>query len=121
MSQGASFPCRGRFIFTDRTEASAAKVTVMVKGQNHETEPKKFAVLTSAQPASLGHDPIQANLSPADDRVLLNDWLPPQVGVVPKIRIGRRWINVLWALPLGFVLAVIGVAVAQGLRELPAV
>jgi sulfoxide reductase catalytic subunit YedY len=67
------------------------------------------------------HDPIEANLSPADDRVLLNNWLPPQVGVVPKIRIGRRWINVLWALPLGFVLAVISVAVAQALRELPAV
>jgi hypothetical protein len=41
--------------------------------------------------------------------------------VVPKIRIGRRWINVLWALPIGFVLAVIGVALAQGLRELPVV
>ena len=41
--------------------------------------------------------------------------------MVPKIRIGRRWFNVLWALPLGFVLAVIGVAVAQALRELPAV
>ena len=67
------------------------------------------------------HDPIELNLSPADDRVLLNDWLPPQVGVVPKIRIGRRWINVLWTLPLGFVLAVMGVAVAQALRELPAV
>lgn len=50
----------------------------------------------------------------------MNDWLPPQVGVVPKIRIGRRWINVLLALPLGFVLLVIGVAVAQALRESPA-
>ena len=41
--------------------------------------------------------------------------------MVPKIRIGRRWINVLWALPLGFVLIVIGVALAQALRELPSV
>jgi sulfoxide reductase catalytic subunit YedY len=77
--------------------------------------------MTSTHPIPLMHDPIEANLSPADDRVLLNNWLPPQVGVVPKIRIGRRWINVLWALPLGFVLAVISVAVAQALRELPAV
>src|SRR5664279_6121394 len=67
------------------------------------------------------HDPIAASLSPADDRILLNDWLPPKVGVVPKIRIGQRWINVLWALPLGFLLIVIGVAVAQALRELTAV
>src|ERR1700686_2126661 len=77
--------------------------------------------MTNTRPVPLTHDPIEANLSPADDRVLLNNWLPPQVGVVPKIRIGRRWINVLGVLPLGFVLAVIGVAVAQALRELPAV
>jgi methionine sulfoxide reductase catalytic subunit len=77
--------------------------------------------MLSAQPIPPTHDSIQASLSPADDRVLLNDWLPPQIGVVPKIRIGRRWVNVLWILPIGFVLAVIGVAVAQALRELPAV
>lgn len=67
------------------------------------------------------HDPIKADLSPADDRVLLSDWMPPQVGVIPKIRIGQQWINVLWALPISFLLLVIGVAVAQALRELPAV
>ena len=77
--------------------------------------------MLSAQPIPPTHDSIQASLSPADDRVLLNDWLPPQIGVVPKIRIGRRWVNVLWILPIGFVLAVIGVAVSQALRELPAV
>ena len=77
--------------------------------------------MTSTHPAPLTHDPIEASLSPADDRVLLNNWLPPRVGVVPKIRIGQRWINVLWSLPVGFVLIVIGVAVAQALRELPVV
>lgn len=44
----------------------------------------------------------------------------PKAGVVPKIRIGTSWISVLWALPAGFVLVVLGVAVAQALRELPA-
>ena len=62
--------------------------------------------MTNTHLSPLTHDPIVASLSPADDRVLLNDWLPPKVGVVPKIRIGRYWINVLWLLPLGFVLAV---------------
>ena len=71
--------------------------------------------------SGLAHDPIETSLSSADDRVRLNHWLPPQAGVVPRIRIGQRWINVLWALPLIFVLLVIGVAVAQALRELPAV
>jgi DMSO/TMAO reductase YedYZ molybdopterin-dependent catalytic subunit/thiosulfate reductase cytochrome b subunit len=74
-----------------------------------------------ARDVSRSHDPLEGKLSPADDRVLLNDWLPPQAGVVPKIRIGQHWINVLWVLPISFVLAVIGVAIAQALRELPAV
>src|SRR5579864_3139269 len=70
---------------------------------------------------SCQHDRLAMNLSSADDRVRLNAWLPPQAGVIPKIRIGQRWINVLWLLPLIFVLLVIAVAVAQALRELPAV
>src|SRR6185312_7450278 len=67
------------------------------------------------------HDPLAMQLSAADDRVRLSKWLPPQTGVVPRIRIGHRWVNVLWALPLIFLLLVIGVAIAQALRELPAV
>ncbi len=46
------------------------------------------------------HDPLAAELSPADDRLLLNHWLPPQEGIVPRVRIGRRWVSVLWALPI---------------------
>src|SRR5665213_1965816 len=67
------------------------------------------------------HDPLALKLSLADDRVLLSKWLPPQAGVVPKIRIGNRWVNVLWALPLIFLALLLGVALAQALRELPAV
>jgi DMSO/TMAO reductase YedYZ molybdopterin-dependent catalytic subunit/thiosulfate reductase cytochrome b subunit len=67
------------------------------------------------------HDSLAASLSVADDRVRLNKWLPPQAGVTPKTRIGRRWINVLGLLPLVFVFLIIAVAVAQALREIPAV
>jgi DMSO/TMAO reductase YedYZ molybdopterin-dependent catalytic subunit/thiosulfate reductase cytochrome b subunit len=67
------------------------------------------------------HDPLAMKLSSADDRVRLSKWLPPQAGVVPKIRIGHRWVNVLWALPLIFLFLVMGVAVAQALREVPGV
>ena len=67
------------------------------------------------------HDPLAAKLSSADDRVLLTQWLPPQAGVVPKVRFGRHWVNVLWALPLIFVLLVIGVTVSQALRQIPGV
>ena len=31
----------------------------------------------------------------------LNHWMPPQDGIVPRIRIGKRWVNALWALPIG--------------------
>ena len=75
----------------------------------------------STDPVPPTHDPLAAKLSRADDRVRLSNWLPRQVGVVPRVRIGRRWINVLWALPVGFALIVVCVAVAQALREVPAV
>jgi methionine sulfoxide reductase catalytic subunit len=69
----------------------------------------------------LTNDPLAERLSAADDRVRLSHWLPPQAGVVPKVRIGQRWISTLWALPLVFVLLVAGVACSQALRQLPVV
>jgi DMSO/TMAO reductase YedYZ molybdopterin-dependent catalytic subunit/thiosulfate reductase cytochrome b subunit len=47
--------------------------------------------------------------------------MPPQPGIVPHIRIGRRWISVLWAIPLAVVLLILAIAVAQELRTFPAV
>ena len=70
---------------------------------------------------SAAFETLQAALTGADDRVRLSHWLPPQAGIVPRIRFGQRWFNVLWALPIAFVLLVIGVTVAQALRELPSV
>lgn len=75
--------------------------------------------MTNFREMSRPHDPLSSSLSSADDRVRLSHWLPPQAGVVPKIRIGRHWINVLWVLPVVFVLLVAGVATAQALRALP--
>jgi len=76
--------------------------------------------MTSFHEVSQLHDPLAMSLSAADDQVPPDESLPP-IGVAPRIRIGQRWVNLLWALPLIFVLLVIGVAVAQALRELPAV
>jgi thiosulfate reductase cytochrome b subunit len=70
---------------------------------------------------SLPHDPLAERLSAADDRIRLSHWLPPQEGVAPRIRLGERWINVLWALPVAFLLLLLGVVGAQLLRQLPAV
>ena len=53
------------------------------------------------------------------------DWaggVEKQYGVAPRIRIGRdKWFNLLWLIPIGLVLLIIGIAVAKGLREIPAV
>jgi len=66
-------------------------------------------------------EPLETALSGADDRLLLTHWLPPQEGIVPRVRFGRRWISVLWALPLGAAGLVVLIAIAQSLRELPGV
>ncbi len=67
------------------------------------------------------HDPLAAGLSAADDRIRLSTWLPPQEGVAPRIRLGKRWINVLWIIPIIVVLMILGIAIAQQLRTLPGV
>jgi methionine sulfoxide reductase catalytic subunit len=47
----------------------------------------------------------------------------PQIGgVAPRIRIGRsRWFNLLWLLPIGFVVLIVAVAIGKGLRNAPGV
>ncbi|MET4147389.1 molybdopterin-dependent oxidoreductase [Arthrobacter sp. UYCo732] len=46
----------------------------------------------------------------------------PQYGVAPRIRIGQnKWFNLLWLIPIGLLMLIVGVAVAQGIRELPTV
>ncbi len=48
--------------------------------------------------------------------------VPAQYGVAPRVRIGRsKWFNLLWLLPIGFVVAIVAVATAKGIRGLPAV
>ncbi|WP_155853943.1 molybdopterin-dependent oxidoreductase [Arthrobacter sp. H5] len=48
--------------------------------------------------------------------------MPAQNGVPPRIRFGHsKWFNLLWLIPIGFVLLVIGIAVAKGLRDIPVI
>jgi DMSO/TMAO reductase YedYZ molybdopterin-dependent catalytic subunit/thiosulfate reductase cytochrome b subunit len=47
--------------------------------------------------------------------------MPPRRGIAPRIRIGRRWVNTLWALPIGAAALLCLIALAQSLRELPGV
>src|SRR6185437_5068484 len=66
-------------------------------------------------------EPLRAALTDADDSLRLEHWLAPQPGIVPRLRIGRRWVNTLWALPIGAAGLLCLIALAQSLRELPAV
>jgi len=43
--------------------------------------------------------------------------VPAATGVAPRVRIGSRWFNLLWLLPIGFVVLLVAVAVAKGLRN----
>jgi methionine sulfoxide reductase catalytic subunit len=48
--------------------------------------------------------------------------VPRATGIAPRVRVGRnRWFNLLWLLTIGFVLLIVAVAVAKGLRGDPAV
>jgi sulfoxide reductase catalytic subunit YedY len=65
--------------------------------------------------------------------VVDEDWaggVPAQYGVAPRVRIGPgkssgrgsgKWFNLLWLIPIGLLLLIVGIAVAKGIRELPAV
>jgi len=66
-------------------------------------------------------DPLRASLTPAGDQVRRDHWVKPQPGIVPRIRIGRRWVSTLWALPIGAATLLCLIALAQSLRELPQV
>ncbi len=66
-------------------------------------------------------EPLRASLNDADDRLRLDHWMRPQPGIAPHIRIGRRWINALWGLPIAAAALLCVIAVAQSLRELPGV
>ncbi|MBC7668437.1 MAG: oxidoreductase, partial [Gemmatimonadaceae bacterium] len=57
-------------------------------------------------------EPLEAAITQADDRLVADHWMPPQAGIVPRVRVGRRWISVLWALPIGTAALMVLIAVA---------
>src|SRR5215469_18052147 len=80
--------------------------------------------MTTAAESVPKHDPLAAHLTSAGAGIKLDEWdryIPPRRPIVPHIRIGKRWINILWAaLPIALGL-IIPIAVAQGLRNIPVV
>ena len=60
-------------------------------------------------------------LSVGEDTIDSSTWagsVPVAHGIAPRVRVGRsRWFNLLWLLPIGFVLLIAAVAAAKGLRN----
>jgi hypothetical protein len=75
----------------------------------------------ATKPQSSPVKPLRAKLGDADDCIRLNHWMPPQQGIAPRIRVGRRWINTPWGLPIAAAALLCLVALAQSLHELPGV
>src|SRR6185503_10671309 len=65
---------------------------------------------------------FRSQLTVGEDVVDATKWFPESYGIAPHVRIGRsRWFNLLWLLPIGFLVLISAVAVAQGLRTIPSV
>ncbi len=68
---------------------------------------------------------FRSELKPGADVVDPEHWtgsVPVAHGIAPRVRIGQsRWFNLLWLLPIGFVLLLLAVATAKGVRGTEAV
>lgn len=77
------------------------------------------------EPARLAdHSSFRDQLTIGEEVIDPSTWagsVPVAHGVAPRLRIGHRWFNLLWLLPLGLLAALVAVAVAQALRETGAV
>ena len=68
------------------------------------------------------HD-YRARLTRGEEVIDPEAWagaIPAASGIAPRLRLGKqRWFNVLWLVPIGFVLLLVALAAAKGLRAMP--
>src|SRR5271166_2399487 len=68
---------------------------------------------------------FRSQLTVGEDVVDPSTWagsVPVAHGIAPRVRIGHsRWFNLLWLLPIGFVILIVAVAVGKGLRDMTSV
>jgi sulfoxide reductase catalytic subunit YedY len=68
---------------------------------------------------------FRSQVTKGEDVVDPTTWagsIPQVQGIAPRVRIGRsRWFNLLWLLPIGFVVLIVAVAAAKGLRNMASV
>src|SRR5215831_4250212 len=84
---------------------------------NGDRPPRAHAASTTDPLAT--PDPLQAGLSPAEDRVVVAEWsrrIPPVRARIPEVRIGKRWYSTAWLLPIIVGGLIFGIALCQQLR-----
>ena len=68
---------------------------------------------------------FRSQLTIGEDVVDPNTWagsVPVAHGIAPRVRVGHsRWFNLLWLLPIGFVILIVAVAAGKGLRDMTSV
>src|SRR5262245_9478289 len=95
-------------------------------GDGHGPDQARMAAsgaASSSDPLS-APDPLEAGLSPAEDRVVAAEWsrrIPPVRARIPQIRIGKRWYSTAWLIPWTIVGLIFFIALCQQLRTYPAV
>ena len=84
--------------------------------------------LPAPAPSSVSPDIVRNwrwQLTPGEDLIDTATWagsVPQCNGIAPRVRVGRsKWFNLLWLLPIGFVLLIVAVAVAKGCAVMPSV
>jgi methionine sulfoxide reductase catalytic subunit len=90
-------------------------------GQPSETSREE----ESGADLSGGSGSLRSQLTRGEDVVDPLAWagsVPQVTGIAPRVRIARRrWFNLLWLLPIGFVGLIVAVAAAKGMRGTPSV
>ena len=68
---------------------------------------------------------FRSQLSVGEEVIDPSTWagsVPHAGGVAPRVRVGHsRWFNLLWLIPVGFVVLIAAIAAAKGLRNTPPV
>src|SRR5499427_3222602 len=83
-------------------------------GDGHGPHPAHATAGATPTPDPLAApDPLEAGLSPAEDRVVLAEWsrrIPPVRARIPEVRIGKRWYSTAWLIPI----IVVGLIIMNG-------
>ncbi|MGH9049307.1 MAG: molybdopterin-dependent oxidoreductase [Acidimicrobiia bacterium] len=74
------------------------------------------------EPTIPAPDPLERHLATraaADHGIAVDNWaggIPEKMAEVPQVRVGRRWVSMLWLIPLGLIGLIVAIAIAQHLR-----